>query len=155
MHIIYHCVGGTHSSAIAAAVHLGKLPMNERPKIKDLYSIPYFDTLTKKDRGRIIYRGLDIKGNKIFTLSRQFVPEIVIPAIEDTWLLAGGNKNDYILIDTMPAVNLLMKIGGFSSRRLNLVSFGRPIVAKGTLKTYPNIVNIVKNTLNTLEINDH
>ena len=41
-------------------------------------------------------------------------------------------------------INLLMKIGGFSSRRLHLVSFGRPIVTRGTQKAYPNILKLVQ-----------
>jgi hypothetical protein len=31
MKIIYHCYGGTHSSVIAAAIHLGLLPEDRVP----------------------------------------------------------------------------------------------------------------------------
>ncbi|WP_427339053.1 DUF3189 family protein [Caloranaerobacter sp. DY30410] len=146
MYIIYHCVGGTHSSAIASAIHLGILPNNKKPSLKDILSLSYFDTLNKKDQGKIIFRGIDENGHKVFTLSRQFVPHLVIPAIKDAWELAGGNKDELLLVNTMDGVNFLMKIGGFSSRRLNLVTFGRPIVAYGTILTYNKLVKIVENT---------
>lgn len=146
MDIIYHCVGGTHSSAIAAAIHLNMLPTSTKPTFKEIMEFSFFDRLKKDQQGHIILRGIDDKGNNVYTLSRQFVPELVIPAIIDSYKIAGGNLDDLLLVDTMPSVNLLMKIGGFSSRRLHLVSFGRPIVAKGALKAYEDIVNIVKDT---------
>lgn len=146
MHIIYHCVGGTHSSAIAASIHLGMLPNKEKPQLKEIMNFPFFDRLKKDQQGRIILRGIDKQGNKVYTISRQFVPELVIPAISDSYKIAAGNLDDLLLVNTMSSVNILMKIGGFSSRRLGLVSFGRPIVAKGTLKAYEDIVKIVKDT---------
>lgn len=146
MHVIYHCVGGTHSSVIAASIHLGILSVNKKPTIKDIISVPAFDTLTKSQQGKIIFRGTDNHGNKIFTISRQFTPHLVLPAIKDSWRLAGGRLDELLLVDTMPAVNLFMKIGGFSSRRLHLVKFGRPIVAKGTVQAYEHLLKIVKDT---------
>ncbi|WP_425446055.1 DUF3189 family protein [Dethiothermospora halolimnae] len=151
MYVIYHCVGGTHSSAIAAAIHLKLLPTNKIPTADEITAIPFFDTLTKEDQGKILFRGVDNKGNKIFTLSRQFVPQLVLPAIKDSWELSGGNLDDLLLVNTMPSVNFLMKLGGFSSRRLHLVSFGRPIVTKGTIKTYNNILNIVNKTIDKIK----
>jgi hypothetical protein len=55
-----------------------------------------------------------------------------------------GSTDGLLIADTMPAVNTLMKIGGFSSRRLHLVSFGRPIVAYGSLAAYKNICKLVE-----------
>jgi hypothetical protein len=152
MNIIYHCVGGTHSSAMAAAIHLGHLPSDRQPTKEEILSLPYFDTLTRAEHGRIMFRGIDEYGNKVYTLSRQFSPNLVIPAIKDAWELAGGDKDDLLLVNTMPPVNILMKIGGFSSRRLNLVSFGRPIVTKGAQLAFfkfRKIVEDVKSKLNS------
>lgn len=60
--------------------------------------------------------------------------------------LLGHIPDSVQIVNTLPAVNTLMKIGGFSSRALKLVFFGRPIVLRGTLKTYPNLIEIVKST---------
>ncbi len=146
MYIIYHCVGGTHSSAVASAVHLGFLPIDRIPEKEEILNIPYFDTLDKQDQGKIILRGIDDRKNKVFTLSRQFSPQLVIPAIKDAFELGGGDRSKLIVVNTMPAVNTLMKIGGFTSRRLNFPAFGRPIVALGSVKAYPDIIKIVKST---------
>lgn len=145
-HIIYHCVGGTHSSALTAAIHLDLLPSNRKPSSKDITSISFFDTLVKEDQGKILFRGQDADGNKIYTLSRQFVPQLVLPAVKDAWELAGGRREELLIVNTMPAVNLLMRIGGFSSRRLGLVSFGRPLVTKGAINAYDTLTKIVNNT---------
>ena len=146
MHIIYHCVGGAHSSPTAAAIHLNMLPIDRVPTKYDILNVPYYDTLEKKDRGKIIFRGTDEFGNKVYTLSRQFAPELVITAIKDIWGILGEKEEDLLIVDTLPCVNTLMRIGGFSSRRLKWVKFGRPVVVKGTLMTYTNIAQIVKET---------
>lgn len=146
MHIIYHCVGGAHSSVIASAIHLNKLPIDRHPTVDDILNVPYFDILTIKDRGRIMLRGTDEKGNRVYTLSRQFVPHLVVPVIEDTWNMLGESPDNLMIVSTLSAVNFLMRLGGFTSRRMNWVKFGRPIVARGTLQTYPNLVDIVLET---------
>lgn len=146
MHIIYHCVGGAHSSPIAAAIHLNMLPMDHIPSKYDLLNIPFYDTLEKTDIGKIIYRGTDEFGNKVYTLSRQFVPHLVIPSIRDMWHILGKKQKDLFIVDTLPCVNWLMRIGGFSSRRLKWVHFGRPIVTMGTLSAYKDIVKVVEET---------
>lgn len=146
MHIIYHCVGGTHSSAIASAVHLGMLPENEIATKEELLNIPYFDTVTKKEYGRIIHRGIDEYGNHVYTLSRQFHPEIVIPALEDLCDILLGNTSQVKLVNASPTVNTLLKIGGCLSRRLNLVGIGRPLIIIGISNAYIDIVNLVNQT---------
>jgi hypothetical protein len=151
MHIIYHCVGGAHSSVIASAIHLNMLPTNTLPDVKEILNIPYFDTMTVEDRGKIMYRGTDEKGYKVYTLSRQFIPHLVIPIIRQTWKLIHGNTDNLMIISTMSSVNFLMRLGGFSSRRMQWVTFGRPIVAKGTRQTYFNLVKIVEDTKRRLQ----
>jgi hypothetical protein len=146
LHIIYHCVGGAHSSTTAAAIHLGLLPMEYIPDKHDFLGISFYDTLEKCDRGKIILRGRDEKGHNIYTLGRQFSPHLVIPAIQDMWRALGQSQDDLMIVNTLPTVNTLMRIGGFSSRRLQWVGFGRPIVIKGTRSTYMNIVKIVQHT---------
>lgn len=146
MHIIYHCVGGTHSSAIASAIHLGMLPNNRVATREEILNIPYFDTLTKKEYGRIILRGIDEYGNHVYTLSRQFYPHIIIPSLMDLCIILTGDTSKIIFVDMAPAINLVMKIGGFLSRRVGVVSIGRPIVVAGTQWAYMDIVGIVNQT---------
>lgn len=146
MHIIYHCVTGCHSSSTAAAIHLGLLPEEYKPSYHDLVNVPFYDGLEEKDRGKIILRGTDKKGNKVYTLSRKYIPHLILPLVLDTWNVLNQAEKDLMLINTQPCVNGSMKFGGYLSRKLKMIKTGRPIVAKGTLYTYENIANIVKNT---------
>lgn len=144
MMVIYHDVGGAHSSAAAANIHINKLPMDRVPDKNELINLPTFDKITKKDVGHLLYIGDDEFGSKVYTISVQYKPNLVIPALRDMYTELLGYSKDLYLVSTQPAVNIWMKIGGFSSRRLHLVNFGRPIVTYGTLKTYSNLINLVK-----------
>lgn len=150
MHIVYHCVTGCHSSSTAAAIHIGLLPENYKPSYHDLLSVPFYDELEEKDRGKIILRGTDEKGNSIYTLSRKYIPHLILPVVLDTWNIFNQAENDLMLVNTQPCVNGFMKLGGYLSRGLKMTKQGKPIVAKGTLYTYENIAALVKNTKNQL-----
>lgn len=146
MIVIYHDIGGAHSSAVAANIHINKLPIDKVPDKAAILNLPTFDKITKQDYGRLLYIGTDEFGAKVYTISRQYKPDLVIPAISDMYNILNGSLEGLFFVNTSPCVNNLMKIGGVTSRRLNWVSFGRPIVTKGTLKAYTNIAALVKNT---------
>lgn len=151
MIIIYHDVGGAHSSCTAANIHVNNLPIDRLPTKEELQGMSTFDKITKKDLGHIIYIGSDEFGNKVYTISVQYKPKLVLNALTDMYTFLNGDMSGLYLVSTQPFVNTLMKIGGMSSRRLHLVSFGRPIVTKGTLKTYPNLIALVKNVKNEIK----
>jgi hypothetical protein len=144
MIIIYHDVGGTHSTAVAANIHINNLPIDKVPDKNEILTLPTFDKIQKDQLGHLIYIGEDEFGFKVYTLGRKYKPNLVIPAMVDAFNIAGIRPEELYIVDTHPTVNLLMKIGGFSSRGLKLINFGRPIVTYGTLKTYKNIATIVK-----------
>lgn len=146
LYIVYHDAGGTHSTAIAAAIHLNKLPMDVIPSKSEIQSVPLFDRLEKKNIGRLIYHGQDEYGHAVYTISRRYYPQLVTNAIQTVFDMIDKDKKDILCVDTSPSVNNWMRIGGASSRSLGLVSFGRPIVTYGTWKAYPAIVEIVKKT---------
>jgi ABC-type glucose/galactose transport system permease subunit len=146
MIVIYHDVGGAHSSCICANIHINKLKMDKIPNEEEILSLPTFDKITKTEYGRLIYIGTDEFGAKVYTLCRMRSKKYVIPAISDMYQIFNGDMNGFFLADTSPTVNNLMRLGGISSRVLGLVSFGRPIVAKGTLKGYTQMAELVKTT---------
>lgn len=146
LYIVYHDVGGTHSTVIAASIHLHRLPVDHIPTQSEILDIPLFDRLEKKDVGRLIYHGNDEYDNPIYTISRQSSAHLIVNTLETVLSMVGKNNQEILCVDTSPTVNTLMRIGGGSSRRLGLVSFGRPIVTYGTLKAYPKIINLVNKT---------
>lgn len=70
---------------------------------------------------------------------------------------AGTDLSEVVLVDTLGCVNMPMRIGGLLSRRLGLVSIGRPIVTWGTLRSYRQLVALVQETLEKhgLSLPDH
>jgi hypothetical protein len=146
MIVVYHDVGGAHSSCVCANLHIGKLPMDTIPDPEQILNLPTFDKISKAEYGRLIYIGTDEFGAEVYTLCRMRSKRFVIPAISDMYKIQKGDMKGFFLADTSPTVTNVMRIGGISSRLLGLVSIGRPIVAKGTLQGYPQMVNLVKKT---------
>jgi len=75
-----------------------------------------------------------------------------MPAVIDMYSIFNNGTKGLYLVDTIPAVNVWMAIGGYSSRVLNLVGFGRPIVTYGTIKAYNKIANLVKQVKERMKI---
>jgi hypothetical protein len=144
MVVIYHDVGGTHSTAVAANIHINKLPMDRIASKDEILNLPTFDKISKNQVGHILYIGSDEFDAKVYTISRKYKPNLVVPAIRDAFIIGGMKDEDIYIVDTHPTVNLWMKIGGFTSRALGVVSIGRPIVTYGTIKAYEDIAQIVK-----------
>ena len=50
MYIVYRDVGGTHSTVVAAAIHLNRLPMQEVPSRDEILNLPLFKAGEKGHR---------------------------------------------------------------------------------------------------------
>lgn len=142
MRVVYHCYGGTHSSVVAASIHVGKLPDDALPSASDLEGLPLFDKATRDDMGIIHRIGSDESGNEIFCLGRRNGALDVIGAIISVSELSGNPSP--LFVNTIPCVNNLMRIGGYLSREAGLIRLGRRLVVKGTLKAYWSLVDLVK-----------
>lgn len=145
MIIIYYCYGGTHSSPIAAAIHL-ELLSKDRPSESEILAVPYYDRVDSKDRGRVMFIGEDQAQNKIYICGRGSEKLGIEQAIRSGISLANGQLDEVIFVDTLPAVNILMRIGGFLSRHLKWIFIGRPLVVRGTQLAFPALYQIVKQT---------
>lgn len=145
---IYNCYGGTHSSSIAAAVHLKKVPLDRVPTREEILNIDYFNKLTYRDMGRIIYRGMDDEGNKVFSVGRG-TSKTLIPCLENLINLIHDECgfNDKIIFSNMsPCVPPAMTLGGFFSRGLGIHFIGVPLLAIGARQTFFDIVKVVNLT---------
>ncbi len=143
MKVIYHCYGGAHSSVIAAALHLKLVEKHRLPTIDEMMSIPYYDKTDKADFGSIRFMGIDDSGNEVYVLGKKSMgdkyTEILMGVAE---ILGAGDQ--IIAADCLNRVNISMKIGGFLSRRIGMVSPGRPILLRGTRKAFMTLVNLVE-----------
>lgn len=149
MKIIYHCYGGAHSSVTAAAVHLGWLPTDRMPDKAELMKLPYFDRTSDPDHGHIRFMGCDRYGNEIFILGRRNCAKVFENMARGLISVFDVAKDEYLFFNVMPYVNWKMVLGGFSSRRLGFVIFGRPIILSGVLTSYWKIVSFVQRVIVT------
>lgn len=145
---IYNCYGGTHSSALAAAYHLKKLPFARKPTKNEILNTDCFNRLTPKEMGKLIFHGLDEEGSEVYTIGRGS-SKAVIPAMR--CVLERFEKNEMldekvIFSNTSPTVPLAMTFGGLFSRRLKIDPLGVPLLVLGSQQAYKDIIKLVERT---------
>ena len=145
MKIIYHCYGGSHSSVIAAALHLGLLAKDRIHNETDLMAVPYFDKTTNADFGSIRFMGKDEYNNEVYVLGKKNGGDRYSNLLRGIARILG-EEEQLLAINCMNRVNMFMKMGGFSSRKMGLVSVGRPVVVHGSRKAFLELVNLVEIT---------
>ncbi|MDP4094653.1 MAG: DUF3189 family protein, partial [Bacillota bacterium] len=121
---------------------------NRIPTREEILKIQYFNTLGYKDMGKILYRGTDDEGNKVFTLGRG-TSKVLVPCIENFIRVLHDECgfNDKIVLSNMsPCVPVPMTFGGFFSRGLHIDFIGVPLLVIGARKTFMNIVKVVNST---------
>ena len=149
MKIIYHCFGGSHSSVTAAAIHLGLLPTNRLPSFRELMALPHFDKTPGEVYGVIRFKGRTAEGDEVYTLGKKNLGSRLDQVFMGLAELLGV-KDQVVVVNTMHHVNVLMMAGGFLSRRLGLVSLGRPILVWGTRLAFPQLVQAVETVKNEM-----
>lgn len=145
MKIIYHCFGGSHSSVLAASLHLGLIEKNHLPTMDEMMALPYFDKTTNDDFGSIRFMGIDEYKNEVYVLGKKSMGDRysnILTGIAEIL----GSKEQLITVNCMNQVNWSMKLGGFTSRRMGLISLGRPVLGRGTRDAFLNLVNLVEIT---------
>ncbi len=148
MIIVYNCYGGTHSSILTSAVHLGMLPSDRVPSKQEILSTKYFNQLKYKDMGRLIFHGTDEYGNKVYTVGRG-TSKALIPAMRNEVLELHRQYHlpeGFAYVNTSGTVPLAMTLGGFFSRGLKIDFIGVPLLATGAVHTYNNIIELAKKT---------
>ncbi|WP_324718196.1 DUF3189 family protein [Carboxydochorda subterranea] len=142
--MVYHCFGGAHSSPVAAAIHAGLLPADRVPDGRALARIPYFDTTPPSHWGELLPVGKDAHGHEVYVMGHGPHGALACRAVLAGYALGREEWPPLLLIDTVPYINLWMRIGGFLSRRLRLVSLGRPLVIWGARRAYPRLAALVR-----------
>ncbi len=155
MKIIYSCYGGAHTSIVAAGLHLGYLPQDKIPQKADILSTPYFDQTDNANIGIPLYMGQDKYNNEVYVIGmgshRKEGSQLIYCFIND---LKGSCKGELIIINSIALINLEIRIGGFLSRRLGFVDFGRRIITYGIRKKYDEFLQLTKEIDRRLENNE-
>ncbi|MDQ0971389.1 hypothetical protein QFZ31_001267 [Neobacillus niacini] len=146
---IYNDFAGTHSTALAAAYHLKQLPQSERKLTKEeILNVQYFNHLTKKDFGKLLFHGIDEDGNSVYSIGRKR-DKYVVPAMRELALLFQEKfqlNEKLVFSNTSPTVPMAMSLGGLFSRVLNIDVIGVPLLVIGAKRCCDNIYRLVENT---------
>ncbi|MBS4174318.1 DUF3189 family protein [Bacillus sp. FJAT-49736] len=146
---IYNDYGGTHTTSLAAAYHLKQLPQSQKKlTTEQILNVKYFNKLTKKDFGKLIFHGIDEEGNSVYTIGRKR-NKLVVKALKE-WTLLLEDKHHFqekiVFSNTSPTVPMVMSIGGFFSRGLGIDFIGVPLLVMGAKQCCDNIYRLVENT---------
>ncbi|MGI6357274.1 MAG: DUF3189 family protein [Bacillota bacterium] len=143
LNYIYFCWGSAHSSVTAAALHLGHLSCEHQPTVVEVMQIPRFDQTPNGDIGQLFYMGDDDQGHRVYVLGLGADHNSYAGLFDHFLRLLGLHPKDYRFVNCLPCVNWYTRIGGFSSRSLGLVWFGRRLAAFGVRKSFATYVNLV------------
>lgn len=151
MIFIYNDYGGTHTTSLAAAYHLNKLPTNRQLTKEEILAVDYFNKLKTSDMGKLIFHGLDENGHPVYTVGRGS-SKVVVEALKNLSLILQDkyqNNEPIVYSNTSPTVPFSMTMGGLLSRRLKLDAAGVPLLVMGAKKCCNNIRELVIHTKKT------
>lgn len=143
MKIFYCCYGSAHSSVVAASIHLRLLPMDRIPASREFQWLPHYDKTESFEIGTPFYMGTDEYKSDVYILGMASQRKLVKKAVLSFLAQLGLDTRDLMMIDTLKNVNLITKIGGFTSRRLGLISIGRPLTIIGIQQKYRDFIRLV------------
>lgn len=154
MKIIYSCYGGAHTSIAAAGIHLGYLPNTRIADAREINITPYFDQATTVNIGKPIYMGQDRFNHEVYVIGmgscRKEGTRLLYQMVNDS---RGKSKGEVVVVNSIALINLEIRIGGFLSRRLGLISLGRWLIIYGIRKKYTKFVQLVEEVKSRLRKN--
>jgi len=96
--------------------------------------------------------GRDELGWDIYIMGMENAKTVVIPSIK-SYLNVNGIRQDRVLfVNALVKLHPITSLGGILSRRLGLVSLGRPMTVWGIRKSYPALLKIVKDVKKNLRM---
>lgn len=143
MKVFYYCYGSSHSSVLAAAIHLGQLSTDQVPTTDEIINLHHYDKTDSPEIGTPFFFGYDELAHPVYIIGMKSDNQVVLNSIENFLRSQGVPGTDYVFINTLSKVNLWTRIGGFLSRRLGWVKLGRPLTVYGLKKVYFEFVKLV------------
>ena len=143
MKFFYYCFAGSHSSVIAANIHLKILPGDRVATIEEICNVKEFDRRNNVEPGIPLLIGKDEHENNVYVIGLKKNRNLGLQTIYH-FLNQVSNPADWKFYDVLSEINWLTRVGGFISGNLNLPNIGRPIVARGIQKCYQKLINVVK-----------
>jgi hypothetical protein len=136
--IFYACYAGTHSSILAASLHLGLLADGRR--VSDL---PLFDRRIHTEVGVPALLGVDGAGTEIYALGTGWLSESLEKPLCDLIEVASPGARACVC-SVRGFLSFPARVGGFASRRCYLVWPGRGLIASSLARKVPDIGRAVR-----------
>lgn len=144
MKLVYYCYGGAQTSVTCAAIHLKYLPYERVPSAKEFQSVPFYDKMENSRLGTPVYVGRDELGLDIYIMGMKNSNTFLIPLIKSYLNHCGKRHDDLIFVNARVRLHPITSIGGFITRKLGIVTIGRPMTVWGIRRTYPVLLDLVK-----------
>lgn len=143
MKLFYYCFAGSHSSVIAANIHLQKLPTDRLPTVKEIMAVEHFNKRTKDQLGQGLYLGTDEQGHQIYVIGlgkdRKLALQVIYHLLNER-----DNLSDWKFYDALSELHWLTKVGGFLSGNLKWVGPGKYLATLGIRRCYPKLYRMVQ-----------
>jgi len=139
--IFYACYAGTHSSVLAASLHLGRVKPGD-----NLCDLPFFDRRESKDIGVPVKIGVDAYGSEIYAMGTGWLSARVEKPLCDLIEVASPNAKACIC-SVRGFLDFFARCGGFASRRCSMVWPGRQIIAASLARRIPEMQVAVRRCL--------
>lgn len=146
MMVLYHCYSANHTSVTAANIHLERLPAHRRATFHELLGQPGFDTTHRRRIGAPLYMGTDGRGHAIYCWGLGAGQDRLLAAALQLVRETGASTDDLLPVGVLQGANWWMRIGGWLSRRADLVAIGRPLAAVGAWLAYPAFCRCARRT---------
>lgn len=129
--VFYACYAGTHSSVVAASLHLGLL--DGGTKVSDL---PLFDRRTHSEVGVPALVGVDKFGTEVYALGTGWLSgELERPLCDLIRVASPGARA--CICSVRGFLDVRARIGGFASRRCRMTRPGRALIASSLTRKVP------------------
>ncbi|MTT30948.1 DUF3189 family protein [Terrilactibacillus sp. BCM23-1] len=145
---IYNDYGGTHTTALAAAYHLNKLPKEGKLTKEQILETPFFNKLKTSDMGVLFFHGIDSDGNSVYTVGRGAAKQMkrLLKSLTELLQEKYNGTEKVVLSNTSPTVPITMTFGGLFSRRLHIDFIGVPLLVLGAKQCCHDILRVVEHT---------
>lgn len=138
--VFYACYAGTHSSVLAASLHVGLL---RDGRVCDL---PFFDRRVSADIGVPLLIGTDRYGAEVYAVGTGWLSARLEKPLCDLIEVASPRARACIC-SVRGFLDLPARAGGFASRRCRLVWPGRALIASSLARRVPEMRKAVSRCL--------
>ena len=93
------------------------------------------------------------RGNNVYIAALGPGRQATLSALKLMLQECGVSELNSLIVNALSCVNLEVRVGGFLSRRLGLVSIGRPMCARGIIRHFKCFVSLVAEARAACQIN--